>query len=156
MKQITTRQQFGNQYEPLPRYGWRCGFYSLTPELERHAKSPEFLDGLRRGRAQRQASSTPASVALILGLPHLVEMRRAAREAYQDAAWAQRRLESSYRAASMSMGKISCMGRDIGETRLSKADEQYGEVKELWDRHQQLSDEYEVERSRLIAKRIHQ
>lgn len=153
MSHMTTRKYDGNQYEPLPAYGWRCGTYSLTPELARHAKHPEFLAGVRQGRAQRQQTGMPAAYGMILSLPHLRAMRKEIQEAFNDAAQAQKILDSRYRAAARGMGEISCIGRDVGERRLSDADRHAEDVTDLWATHRRLSDAYEAERSRLLAKR---
>lgn len=141
------------QFEPLPQYGWRCGMYSLRPELSRHATNPEFRDGLRRGRAQRQRRGIAPSMALILGLPHLREMHSAIRAAYSDAADADRRLASAYRAAAGAAGQISSMGRDIGAVRLANADRDAADVSELWAEHRRLSDEYAAEINRMCRIR---
>lgn len=151
---ITTRKiDTRGQAEPLPMYGWRCGMYSLTPELARHGQNPEFLQGLRRGRAQRQKPGMPAAFGLILGLPHMRQMRMKIQSAYADACGAQRRLDAGYRAAARGMGKMSCLGRDMGGAMVSKSDAEASYVAELWEKYNKLSSAYETERRRLLALR---
>ena len=126
------------QLEPLPTYGWRCGFYSQRPAMERHATHPEFVAGVRSGRAQRQRDLLPQSVRLILSLPHLVAMRRAVQAEYGDAADRDRLIASAMRAANRNDGRISSAGRDAAG---------------VWNEWRRLSAAYEAERARLIALR---
>ncbi|MCB0682596.1 MAG: hypothetical protein KDC32_17075 [Saprospiraceae bacterium] len=149
----TTRIPNGRDWEPLPQYGWRCGMYSLRPELDRHARNPEFIDGVRLGRAQRKASSMPAAYGMILRLPNMQAMRREIQAVFAEAAEAQRRVDAAYRAAARGMGHISSAGRDIGAVRTARADEQADDANLLWQKHRDLSDAYATERSRLLQKR---
>ena len=145
---ITVR---GNsQFEPLPDYGWRCGFYSLRPELARHAAHPEFIAGLRRGRAQRKSNSIPRATQLILGLPELVEQRRRIQSEYVDAAYRARLVAAQLRAAERNTGRMSSAGRDIGAVQRERAERDGAEV---WDEHRRLSDAYAAEVNRLCRLR---
>lgn len=142
------------QFEPLPQFGWRCGMNSLRPDLVRHAAHPEFLAGLRRGRAQRKSGpGISDAMGLILGLPVLRAMRQQIHAAYAEAAEADRRLASSYRAAARGAGQVSSAGRDIGELRLSHADRAAESVAAYWAQHRRLSDAYEIEVNRLFSLR---
>lgn len=147
--QTTTRATItvrGNsQFEPLPDYGWRCGFYSLRPELARHAAHPEFIAGLRRGRAQRQRDSIPRATQLILGLPALVEQRRRIQSAYGDAAYRTKLITAQLRAAERNTGRMSSAGRDIGAVQRERAEIDGAEV---WSEHRRLSDAYHAEVNR--------
>lgn len=147
------RDQYG-QLEPLPFYGQRCGIRSLQPEQSRWLSHPEFLAGLRNGRAQRQhRCSVSNATALILGLPHLRAMRVRIQEVYGDAADADRRLAASYRAAARRSGEITCMGRDAGAVILGHADQVAEDVAEQWETHRRLSAEYAAEVNRLCRLR---
>lgn len=153
MNHITARATVNGQFEPLPMYGWRCGMYGLRPELPRHAEHPEFVAGVRMGRAQRQSRHIPSALSVILSLPALVALRRRIQDAYGEAAEADRRLAAQYRAAARSTGQISAAGRDVGAVRLQRADESAACVADQWATHRHLSDEYAREVNRLCALR---
>lgn len=71
----------------------------------------------------------------------------------QNPEFLQRRLDASYRAAARSMGKMSCLGRDMGDAMVSKSDAEASYVAELWAEYNKLSSAYETERRRLLALR---
>lgn len=112
--------------ETLPLYGWRCGYYSLRPELARYSENPEFRAGVRDGRAQRRATPIADAARLILGLPKLVSMRRSVQRAYGDAA---------YRA------------------KLAQREHAWRDGVGAWDEWNRLSNEYQTERARLLRLR---
>jgi hypothetical protein len=153
---ITTSKPGCNDYETLLNYGLRCGRYSLRPdpsEPDRWLKNPEFLRGLREGRALRQQPVWPRAYSLILGLPRLRAMRAEIQEVYRGWSEAARRLAASYRAAARSSGRVSSMGRDVGEVMHSRADAAAEQVDELQRQHAALAASYEAERARLMRLR---
>lgn len=136
--------------EPLPDYGWRCGMYSLRPASQRWASHPEFLSGLRRGRAQRQSVALPGAVQTILGRADLIERRRQIQRAYSDAAYSAKLVSAGLRAAARNDGRISSTGRNIGAVQRERA---MSAADGIWDQHSRLSDAYAREVNRLCALR---
>jgi hypothetical protein len=156
VKHQTIRKQIGHgQYEPLPQYGWRCGFYSLTPELERHAKNPEFLTGLRRGRQQRCAISPvyAQALGLILCRRELRELRANIQSVYGEAMEADRRSACFARAAVYAGGAVSCIGNSIGASRMTESDRIGDEAEQLWAEYGRLNQVYEQRVKGLCAVR---
>ena len=145
---ITVRSN--TQFEAMRQYGWRCGFYSMRPELSRHAMNADFLSGVRIGRTQRQSTCLSHAAQIILDLPRLVEMRRAVQTAYGDAAHRDKAIAAWRRSASRNDGVMSSSGRDIGAVQRARADE---DAVGVWDQWHSLSAAYESERARLMALR---
>jgi hypothetical protein len=156
MRGQTQRKSIGKgQYEPLLDYGWRCGFYSLTPELERHAKNSEFLQGLRRGRLQRREIPPihAQALALILSRPELRELRAKIQSVYSEAMEAGRRADRFARAAVYAGDVVSCTGRSVAGSRMNTSDSIADDAAELWREYERLNRAYEDRVNGLCAIR---
>jgi len=153
MKHTTTREMLNDQYEPLPMYGWRCGMYSLEPELQRHRDNGEFMSGLRSGRKQRLAVGGTQGLANILSLPNLREMRRSLQHLYNDISYKSKLAASAARASIYSNNRVSCIGRSYADAYLDKSDTIYAEAEGLQQEYNNLQNEYRTELERLCELR---